>query len=71
MGTGIFVNAKRGRTLQQAEMESLTDEELQDLLRRAKPAQASRLVRCACPMGSQAAGARECRTPGRETTGCG
>jgi hypothetical protein len=39
MGTGLFVNARRGRTFERAEIETLTDEELQDLLRRASPSQ--------------------------------
>jgi hypothetical protein len=40
MGTGLFVSVKRGRAYASAEIEALTDEELQDLLRRASPAQA-------------------------------
>jgi hypothetical protein len=39
MGTGLFVNVKRGRVYARAEIETLTDDELQDLLRRAPPAQ--------------------------------
>jgi hypothetical protein len=39
MGTGLFVGVKRGRTFAQAEIETLTDEELHDLLRRASAAQ--------------------------------
>ena len=39
MGTGLFVSIKRGRTFASAEIESLTDDELQDLLRRASPSQ--------------------------------
>ena len=40
MGTGLFVSVKRGRVYASAEIETLTDDELQDLLRRASPAQA-------------------------------
>ena len=40
MGTGLFVSVKRGRAFASADIETLTDEELQDLLRRASPAQA-------------------------------
>jgi len=40
MGTGLFVSVKRGRAYANAEIETLTDDELQDLLRRASPAQA-------------------------------
>ena len=39
MGTGLFVNVKRGGTFASAEIESLTSDELQDLLRRATPRQ--------------------------------
>ena len=39
MSTGLFVSVKRGRTFVRAEIESLSDEELQDLLRRATPLQ--------------------------------
>jgi hypothetical protein len=39
VGTGLFVSVKRGRTFASAEIESLTDDELQDLLRRASPSQ--------------------------------
>ena len=39
MGTGLFVNAKRDRTFQRAEIETLNDEELRDLLQWASPAQ--------------------------------
>ena len=40
MGTALFVSVKRGHVYASAEIETLTDEELQDLLRRASPAQA-------------------------------
>ena len=40
MGTGLSVSVKRGRTYASAEIETLTDDELHDLLRRASPAQA-------------------------------
>jgi hypothetical protein len=39
MGTGLFVNVKRGRTFARAEIEALDEEELRDLLQRASPAQ--------------------------------
>jgi len=39
MGTGLFVNLRRGRTFARAEIETLNDDELHDLLQRASPAQ--------------------------------
>jgi hypothetical protein len=39
MGTGLFVNVKRGGTFQRAEIDTLNDDELRDLLERASPTQ--------------------------------
>jgi hypothetical protein len=37
MGTGLFVNVRRGRGFAQASIETLTDDEIHDLLQRATP----------------------------------
>ena len=39
MGTHLFVNVKRGRSFARAEIETLNDDELHDLLQRASPTQ--------------------------------
>jgi hypothetical protein len=39
MGTGLFVSVKRGSAFATAEIESVSEEELQDVLRRASPSQ--------------------------------